>query len=181
MHTTPWVALGNDKYFDDNSLAVVTLVDCGNNTGNWRYLDRAWEVFDRFVRTGLGLSKRRSRRTEVGNRSDQTEHDRPGRLRDCTRSARGIPPGGVLPPRSERLRQERHRRVGTGKALDWIWDKLRDPTDNLLWNSLQDKDGAWPADKTKWTYLPGLTIAGMSSTTASPATVRGLSRATHAW
>ena len=161
MHTTPWIALGNDKYFDDNSLAVVTLVDCGNNTGNWRYLDRAWEVFDRFVRTGLGLSKRRSRRTRSG-RTDPTKPNTTDRAGSATalaalaafRLAEYYPQGRNGFDKNATVEWGLVRRsIGSGTSC------VTRPS-NLLWNSLQDKDGAWPADKTKWTYLPGLTIRG---------------------
>jgi hypothetical protein len=126
-----WVTFpgNNDKYYDDNSLAVVVLVDCYNTTLYMKYLERAWQIMADFVFGGwdsLGNPGGITWGTDPSkpNTSDKTVSATAFAALEAFRLAQYYP---------DRPWFKRNFMVQWGyNALDWVWSKVRDPNDNLV-------------------------------------------------
>ena len=144
----------NDKYDDDNSLAVVVLVDCYNATLDMRFLERAWQVMANFVFTGWDASgspggMRWGTDPHVPYTSDKTVSATAFAALAAFRLAEYYP---------DRPWFDRSFMVQWGfNALDWVWTKLRDE-DNLVRDGLRPDNGGWTIMDVKWSYNTGVPI-----------------------
>jgi hypothetical protein len=151
-----WVAFsGNDdKYYDDNALAVVALVDCYEATQDLVYLDRAWEVMSGFVHGGWDSSG------DPGGVRWGTDPTKPHTAnRTVSATAFAALAAFRLAERHPVGRNgfDRDFNVGWGHAvLEWIWTTIRDPQDDLIRDGLGPTADGWEILPVKWTYNTGV-------------------------
>jgi uncharacterized protein YyaL (SSP411 family) len=137
----------NDKYYDDNSWAIVALVDCFEVTGVAAYRDRAAEIMERFILGGWDASgkpggMRWGTDPTKANTSDKSACSTSGAALAAFRLAKV----GV--------RRDYYLKWGRG-ALDWVVTRMRDK-DDLVRDALREP--GWRMIDTKWTYNTGAPI-----------------------
>jgi len=143
---------GGDRFYDDNSIVGIELVEAYRQTGDEKYLARCRQIVE-FLHSGYddvfggGLWWNESAKNIPGNDSSNKPACANGYavwflttyLEICPENEKA----GVL-DFAESL-------------YDWLYDNLRDPEDNVYWNS-KGADGT--INRTKWTYNSGAMTAG---------------------
>lgn len=139
-----------DRFYDDNSIVGISLLEAYERLNDEAYLNRAGQIID-FLKSGKddifggGIWWNESLKNVAGNESS----NKPA----C---ANGYAVQFLL-KYYEVCPQERKEEVlAFAKELyEWIKTNLRDNTDNCYWNS---KDASGTINKTKWTYNVGVMI-----------------------
>ncbi len=156
----------NDKYFDDNGWAVLGLLAAFEATRDRRFLERATEVFDRFLIGGIDRSGK------PGGVRWGTDPDKPGTSdrNACSTEAVALAALG--------LAGQGHRRpeclaLARG-LLDWLEETLVD-RDGLVRDGLFAPN--WAINPTKWTYNTGNLIRAWVDWSALSGDRTGLERA----
>lgn len=143
---------GGDRFYDDNSIVGIELVEAYRQTGDGKYLDRCAQIVD-FLKTGKdnifggALWWCESNIHQPGNDSS----NKPA----C---ANGYATWFLLQYYEVCPQSEKAEVLAIAKELySWLYTNLRDPEDNTYWNS-KGADGV--INRTKWTYNSGAMIAG---------------------
>lgn len=140
-----------DRFYDDNSIVGIELVEAYKQTSDDKYLDWCAQIVS-FLESGIddtfggALWWNESYRNVLGNESS----NKPA----C---ANGFATWFLLSYYDVCPAAEKAKVLETAKSLySWLYDNLRDPEDNVYWNS-KGADGV--INKTKWTYNSGAMIA----------------------
>lgn len=140
-----------DRFFDDNSIIGIELVEAFNQTKDPKYIDWCNEII-RFLESGIdntfggALWWNESYKNVKGNESS----NKPA----C---ANGYATWFLMSYFEIAQKTEYDKIISMAKDLyKWLYDNLRDPEDNVYWNS-KGADGS--INKTKWTYNSGAMIA----------------------
>lgn len=142
---------GGSRFYDDNSIVGIELVDAFHITGDRKYLDRCSQIV-KFLQSG--------RDDTFGgamwwcedniNQSGNSDSNKPA----C---ANGFGTWFLLKYYEVCPDAEKETVLSLAKEFyGWLYANLRDPEDNVYWNSKQ-ADGS--INKTKWTYNSGAMIA----------------------
>lgn len=140
-----------DRFYDDNSIVGLNLVEAYKQTGQKKYLDRAARIVE-FLRSGrdetLGYALwwNESYKNVPGNDSSNKPACANGYALWFLTSYYEVCP----------LEEKESVLKFAKEEYSWLRSTLRDD-DGLYWNSLQ-ADGS--INKTKWTYNTGALIAG---------------------
>lgn len=143
---------GGDRFFDDNAIVGIELVEAYEQFGDTKYLDwcaRIVEFYNTAIDNTMGraLWWNESCINQPGNDSS----NKPA----C---ANGYASWFLMRYYEVCPENEKAGVLALAKDLyQWLYDNLRDPVDNLYWNS-KGADGT--VNKTKWTYNSGAMIAG---------------------
>lgn len=142
----------NDKYYDDNSLVVMGLVQAHEITGNAAYLNRAHDVFSLFIAPAWdGGSDPGGLRW--GTFSEAAPHTDRGA---CTATLAAC--AALYLARNGR---DATTNVNLAKVmLGWVKTTLQDSADGLVRDRLINSTGTWVIEPTKWTYNTGNYILG---------------------
>lgn len=140
-----------DRYYDDNSIVGIDLVEAYKLTDSQEYLDRAKRIVA-FLKSGEddtfggGLWWNESYKNVSGN----SDSNKPA----C---ANGFATLFLLKYYSVCPDDEKKDVLDFAKRLyEWLVDNLRDPDDGCYWN---DKQASGEITKTKWTYNSGAMIS----------------------
>lgn len=142
---------GGDRFYDDNSIIGIELVEAYRQTGDSKYLDRCASIVE-FLKTGIDDT--------MGTALwwCESQHNKPGRD-DSNKPAcaNGYATWFLLQYYEVCPEAEKSSVLKMASGLyDWLYENLRDSSDNVYWNSVQaDKS----INKTKWTYNSGAMIA----------------------
>ncbi len=141
-----WVYFpGNDdKFYDDNAWASVACMEAYEITSDKRYLNRAKEVFDNFVKAGWDAEKGG---VHWGTKSGLT--DRKDRTVSAT-AASAL--AGLL---IDKATKTKTNRAWCKRALDWIRKDLSSP-EGLIYDGFYGSTGKRMG--TIWTYNTGVPI-----------------------
>lgn len=149
--STNGVSGGGDRFYDDNSIVGIELVEAYNITGDTKYIDRCAQIV-KFLKSGMdntfggALWWCESSINQPGNE----DSNKPA----C---ANGYATWFLLRYYDVCPEAEKAEVLSLAKELyDWLYKNLRDPEDNLYWNS---KQAGGEINKTKWTYNSGAMIA----------------------
>ena len=149
--STDGVNGGGDRFYDDNSIVGIELVEAFRQTSDTRYLDRCAQIV-RFLNSGLDDTMGRalwwneSYKNVPGNDSSN---------KPCC--ANGFAAWFLMSYYEVCPQSEKTGILDFARTLyTWLYDNLRDPSDNVYWNS-KGADGV--INTTKWTYNSGAMIA----------------------
>ena len=149
--STDGVNGGGDRFFDDNSIVGIELVEAYRQTGDVKYLERCAQIV-KFLHSGYdeifggALWWNESCKNIPGNDSS----NKPA----C---ANGYATWFLLDYLEVCPDNEKKDVLAFAEKLySWLYSNLRDPEDNVYWNS-KGADGT--INKTKWTYNSGAMIA----------------------
>lgn len=142
---------GGDRFYDDNSIVGIELVEAYRQTSDSKYLDRCAQIV-RFLNSGVddkmgrALWWNESYKNVPGNDSS----NKPA----C---ANGFATWFLMGYHEICPDSEKAGVLSLAKDLyGWLYTNLRDPSDNVYWNS-KGADGN--INQTKWTYNSGAMIA----------------------
>lgn len=142
---------GGDRFYDDNSIVGIELVEAYRQTKDTKYLDRCAQIV-KFLYSGRddtfggALWWNESYRNVPGSDSS----NKPA----C---ANGFATWFLLSYYEFCPQSEKKQVLDMAKEFyGWLYENLRDPMDNVYWNS-KGADGV--INKTKWTYNSGAMIA----------------------
>lgn len=142
---------GGDRFYDDNSIVGLNLVEAYRQTSDKKYLDRCAQIVN-FLKSGEdsvfggGLWWNES----VKNQSGRDDSNKPA----C---ANGYATWFLMSYYEVCPAAEQDEVLAFAKRLyTFLYNTLRDPEDNVYWNSKQ-ADGS--INRTKWTYNTGAMIA----------------------
>ena len=140
-----------DRFYDDNSIVGIDLVEAYELTGEQKYLDRAKRIVN-FLKSGEddifggGLWWNESLKNVPGN----GDSNKPS----C---ANGFATLFLLRYYSVCPQSEKADVLAFAKRLyGWLVENLRDPSDGCYWN---DKSASGSINQTKWTYNTGAMIS----------------------
>lgn len=140
-----------DRFYDDNSIVGLDLVEAYNLTGDTEYVERAGRIVD-FLAAGEddifggALWWNESAKNQPGNDNS----NKPA----C---ANGYATSFLLHYYQVCPQEEKSDVLAFAKRLyDWLVDNLRDPADGCYWN---DKGADGNINNTKWTYNTGVMIS----------------------
>lgn len=143
---------GGDRFFDDNAIIGIELVEAYELLKDPKYLERCAQIV-KFYKAGIDNTMGRalwwceSNINQPGNDSS----NKPA----C---ANGFATWFLMRYYEVCPEAEKTEVLALAKDLyQWLYDNLRDPGDNLYWNS-KGADGS--INTTKWTYNSGAMIAG---------------------
>lgn len=143
---------GGDRFFDDNAIIGIELVEAYELLKDPKYLERCAQIV-KFYKAGIDNTMGRalwwceSNINQPGNESS----NKPA----C---ANGFATWFLMRYYEVCPEAEKAEVLALAKDLyQWLYDNLRDPGDNLYWNS-KGADGS--INTTKWTYNSGAMIAG---------------------
>ena len=143
---------GGDRFFDDNAIIGIELVEAYELLKDPKYLERCAQIV-KFYKAGIDNTMGRalwwceSNINQPGNDSS----NKPA----C---ANGFATWFLMRYYEVCPEAEKAEVLALAKDLyQWLYDNLRDPGDNLYWNS-KGADGS--INTTKWTYNSGAMIAG---------------------
>ena len=143
---------GGDRFFDDNAIIGIELVEAYELLKDPKYLERCAQIV-KFYKAGIDNAMGRalwwceSNINQPGNDSS----NKPA----C---ANGFATWFLMRYYEVCPEAEKAEVLALAKDLyQWLYDNLRDPGDNLYWNS-KGADGS--INTTKWTYNSGAMIAG---------------------
>jgi len=149
--STDGVNGGGDRFYDDNSIIGIELVEAYKQTGDTKYLDWCAQIV-RFLNSGIddtfgkALWWCESNKNQPGNESSNKPACANGYATWFLMSYYDVCP-----------ESEKAGVLSLAKDLyKWLYETLRDPEDNVYWNS-KGADGI--INKTKWTYNSGAMIA----------------------
>ena len=149
--STDGVSGGGDRFYDDNSIVGIELVEAYKQTSDSKYLDWCAQIVD-FLESGIddtfgkALWWDESCRNVPGNENS----NKPA----C---ANGFATWFLLSYLDVCPEDEKAGVKSLAMTLyDWLYTNLRDPEDNVYWNS-KGADGV--INRTKWTYNSGAMIA----------------------
>lgn len=149
--STDGVSGGGDRFYDDNSIVGIELVEAYRQTGDSKYLDWCAQIV-KFLESGIddtfgkALWWDESYRNVPGNENS----NKPA----C---ANGFATWFLLSYLDVCPEAEKSGVKSLALTLyDWLYNNLRDPEDNVYWNS-KGADGV--INRTKWTYNSGAMIA----------------------
>lgn len=149
--STDGVNGGGDRFYDDNSIVGIELVEAFRQTSDAKYLDRCAQIV-RFLNSGLDDTMGRalwwneSYKNVPGNDSSN---------KPCC--ANGFAAWFLMSYYEVCPQSEKTGILDFARTLyTWLYDNLRDPSDNVYWNS-KGADGV--INTTKWTYNSGAMIA----------------------
>jgi len=139
----------NDKYYDDNGLAIIGLVSAYEATGLQLYLERANEILEQFTKGGWNATDgiggvRWGTLTETSPSIDRNA---------CSTTLAAL---GAL-----KLAQHNMNRTDNinwaAMLIAWMNETLVDPIDNLVRDGLAWNAGLgiWEINPMKWTYNTG--------------------------
>lgn len=142
---------GGDRFYDDNSIVGIELVEAYRQTSDPKYLDRCAQII-KFLKSGIddvmggALWWNESRKNIPGN----DDSNKPA----C---ANGFATWFLMSYYEVCPKEQQAEVLAIAKGLyDWLYNNLRDPEDNVYWNS-KGADGV--INRTKWTYNSGAMIA----------------------
>lgn len=140
-----------DRFYDDNSIVGLDLVEAYRLTGDRTYLERAGRIVD-FLAAGEddtfggALWWNESAKNQPGNSSS----NKPA----C---ANGYATSFLLHYYEVCTDEEKPEVLAFARRLyDWLVENLRDPSDGCYWN---DKGADGNINTTKWTYNTGVMIS----------------------
>ena len=140
-----------DRFYDDNSIVGLDLVEAYSLTGDNRYLERAGRIVD-FLASGKddvfggALWWNESLKNQPGYDSS----NKPA----C---ANGYATSFLLHYYQVCPDEEKTEVLSFARELyDWLVENLRDPSDGCYWN---DKGADGSVNQTKWTYNTGVMIS----------------------
>lgn len=143
---------GGDRFFDDNAIIGIEFVEAYELLKDPKYLERCAQIV-KFYKAGIDNTMGRalwwceSNINQPGNDSS----NKPA----C---ANGFATWFLMRYYEVCPEAEKAEVLALAKDLyQWLYDNLRDPGDNLYWNS-KGADGS--INTTKWTYNSGAMIAG---------------------
>lgn len=143
---------GGDRFFDDNAIIGIEFVEAYELLKDPKYLERCAQIV-KFYKAGIDNTMGRalwwceSNINQPGNDSS----NKPA----C---ANGFATWFLMRYYEVCPEVEKAEVLALAKDLyQWLYDNLRDPGDNLYWNS-KGADGS--INTTKWTYNSGAMIAG---------------------
>ena len=143
---------GGDRFFDDNAIIGIELVEAYELLKDPKYLERCAQIV-KFYKAGIDNTMGRalwwceSNINQPGNDSS----NKPA----C---ANGFATWFLMRYYEVCPEAEKAEVLALAKDLyQWLYDNLRDPGDNLYWNS---KGADSSINTTKWTYNSGAMIAG---------------------
>ena len=151
-----WVMFpgNNDKYYDDNGLAILGLVKAYLATKDQRYFTRANEIMDSFMKGGWDASG-----SPGGMRWGTFSESHPHTDRNaCSTALAAI---SALLLAQQGVNREGNIAWAT-QLLEWIRSNLLDPSDNLVQDGLwwDSTTASWSLNPMKWTYNTGNTLWG---------------------
>lgn len=142
---------GGDRFYDDNSIIGIELVEAYNQTKDKKYLDRCAQIV-RFLKGGYDAT--------MGNALWWCESNINQKGNDSSNKpacANGYATWFLMSYYEVCPDSEKADVLTFAKSLySWLYSNLRDPEDNTYWNS-KGADGV--INKTKWTYNSGAMIA----------------------
>lgn len=142
---------GGDRFYDDNSIVGLDLLEAYRQTGKAEYLTKCGIIYN-FLKSG---------RDDVFGGAMwwcESQKNKPGRD-DSNKPtcANGYGTWFLLDYYNHCPEGDKAGVLAFAKELyNWLYTNLRDPEDNVYWNSKQ-ADGT--INKTKWTYNSGAMIA----------------------
>ena len=149
--STDGVNGSGDRFYDDNSIVGIELVEAWKQLGHQKYLDRCAQIV-KFLESGIddtfggALWWCESYKNIPGNDNS----NKPA----C---ANGYATWFLLSYYDVCPDNEKSKVLDMAKGLyDWLYKNLRDPSDNVYWNS---KGADKVINQTKWTYNSGAMIA----------------------
>lgn len=142
---------GGDRFFDDNAIIGIELVEAYHLLGKQEYLDRCAQII-RFYQAGIDDVMGRALWWCEGQRNVPGSEDS-----NKPACANGFATWFLMKYYEVCPESEKAEVLALAKTLyKWLYENLRD-TDNLYWNS-KGADGV--INTTKWTYNSGAMIAG---------------------
>lgn len=142
---------GGDRFYDDNSIIGIELVEAYNQTHDSKYLDRCAQIV-RFLQGGYDST--------MGNALWWCESNINQKGNDSSNKpacANGYATWFLMSYYEVCPESEKAGVLDFAKSLySWLYSNLRDPEDNTYWNS-KGADGN--INRTKWTYNSGAMIA----------------------
>lgn len=149
--STNGISGGGDRFYDDNSIIGIELVEAYHITKDTKYLDRCAQIV-KFLKSGMddtfggALWWCESNINQPGNDSS----NKPA----C---ANGYATWFLLKYYEVCPASEKEDVLKMAEGLyEWLYKNLRDPEDNVYWNS---KQASGEINRTKWTYNSGAMIA----------------------
>lgn len=149
--STDGVNGGGARYYDDNSIIGIELVEAYNITGNTKYLDRCAQIV-KFLQSGRDdvFGGAMWWCEEHINKPGDDESNKPA----C---ANGYGTWFLLKYYEVCPAAEKKAVLDlANEYYEWLYKNLRDPEDNVYWNS---KQASGEINRTKWTYNSGAMIA----------------------
>lgn len=136
-----------DRYYDDNAIMVRVLVKAHAATGDRRYLDRARDVLDGFVREGWDPTCKPGGMQWGVDPSKRGAGDRAACSTSMTAlAALELAAAGI---------DTKHSIEWAEALMDWLVERLQDG-DRLINDALEPPD--WKVRRVKWTYNTGMAI-----------------------
>ncbi|MBQ8483084.1 MAG: glycosyltransferase [Bacteroidales bacterium] len=143
---------GGDRFFDDNAIIGIELVEAYHLLKDSKYLDWCAQIV-RFYQAGIDDTMGRAL-WWCENNINQPGNDSSNK----PACANGFATWFLMKYYEVCPESEKAEVLDLAKTLyKWLYDNLRDPEDNLYWNS-KGADGT--INTTKWTYNSGAMIAG---------------------
>lgn len=142
---------GGDRFYDDNSIIGIELCEAYRQTKDPKYLTRCAQIV-KFLKTGMDDTMGKALwwcESNINQRGNDSSN-KPA----C---ANGFATWFLLQYYELAPEAEKAELLSMAETLyDWLYKNLRDPEDNVYWNSKQ-ADGS--INRTKWTYNSGAMVA----------------------
>lgn len=140
---------GTDHYYDDSSIVAMELIDAYKLTGNNFFLERAESVAEFIMsgeddRLGGGLYWFEAVSTECNSGPN------------CMKAANTTAYASFVASELYMITSETEYLEFAERTYQWNYDTLRDPADNIYYNSINI--GTLEIDATKWTYNAAMMI-----------------------
>ncbi len=151
FQSTPTKTGRSDRFYDDNAVAGLALLNAYRITDKQLYLDRAQRCYF-FVASGESPELGGGLYWNESHRGEGEANEHPSNIKAANVTAL-----------SANLALKMYQVKGDAAYLDaakrwyaWTRDKLQDPEDKIYWNDLALKDGV--VNRTKWAYNSGAMI-----------------------
>lgn len=142
---------GGDRFFDDNAIIGIELVEAYEQLGDPAYLNRCAQIIN-FYNTGIDNTMGRALWWNESRRNIPGDGDS-----NKPACANGFATWFLMRYYEVCPEGEKAEVLALAKDLyKWLYENLRDPEDNIYWNS-KGADGS--INRTKWTYNSGAMIA----------------------
>ncbi|WP_335965082.1 glycoside hydrolase family 76 protein [Galbibacter sp. PAP.153] len=145
----PTTGGSTDHYYDDASIVVMELLKAYSLTKEAFYLERAKTVTD-FIMSGEDSRMGGGLYWFEGQSKNCTEGTH------CIKAANTSAYAAYITTELYKLTKETRYLTFAESVYQWVYNTLRDPSDNLYWNDINI--GTEEINTTKWTYNAGLMI-----------------------